>query len=201
MIKNAIISRIAKSIEAWNFEKFMIEVDKIVIFVWIFWLLFYPTKISDVVLFHRWTIFAWFILLNAYAFFDSIISAFFILFDKLPKITFDFDDLISKKTTISSTKEMIDGISQQDLIEFILKHNWFPFTIARSKFWLFPKDHKKIGDNLERVWILVRGENNARVLKENIDRQTLEEMISKCDSNDLSVPLLQQWNTFTFKKL
>ena len=69
------------------------------------------------------------------------------------------------------------------------------------QFGMSPKDFKKIGDNLERVGVLVRGENNARILNEKVDRETLENIFKCSDSDDLFSPLLRDGNSFTVQKL
>lgn len=69
------------------------------------------------------------------------------------------------------------------------------------QFGLNPKEYKKIGDNLERVGVLVRGDNNARILNENVTRETLENIFKCSDSDDLFSPLLRDGNSFTVQKL
>ena len=69
------------------------------------------------------------------------------------------------------------------------------------QFGINPKEYKKIGDNLERIGVLIRGENNARILKENITREILENIFNCSDSNDLFAPLLRNGNSFTVQKL
>ena len=50
---------------------------------------------------------------------------------------------------------------------------------------------KKLGDNLERVGVLERGKNNARILSIQ-DKNFIGEVLSRgSDSNDIHTPLLQ----------
>jgi hypothetical protein len=201
MIKQAIKIRIAHAIETWSFWKFMFAIDKLVFFARLFLLLIYPEILHKYIWKANDTMFIGFAIVNAYAFFDKIVSAMLYIRKQRPKFTIDLSDFQTKKQSINSNGNLIDWISQTDLISFLLKQNWFPFVIAKSKFWMFPKEYKKLGDNLERVWILVRGENNARVLKSKIDREYLEKVITKTNSDDLSLPLLQQWNSFNYQTI
>lgn len=72
---------------------------------------------------------------------------------------------------------------------------------AKMKFGMSPKDFKKIGDNLERVGVLVRGENNARILNKNVTRDVLEKIFACSNSDDMFAPLLRDGNSFTVQKL
>jgi hypothetical protein len=201
MIRHAIKTRIAKTIETWSFQKFIRRIDKLVICALIFVLVFYPEKIQTNTIKDFDIYVGWFVIANLYAFFDKIISAISYLRKQRPRFTIDLSEFQTKKQSINSNWNLIDWISQTDLIDFLIKHKWFPFVIAKSKFWLFPKEYKKIGDNLERVWILTRGENNSRILKPKVDREYLEKIITKTNSDDLSLPLLQEGNSFTYQTI
>lgn len=195
MIKNAIKTRIVKSIEKWKiFQNFIWWIDKRIICALIFGVCFIG-KVQTLNFIHSQRIFVgWIICVNLFAFFDTIISAFLKIRKIIPHIEF----LQPKE---NEPKDAIDGIEKSDLISFILQNKWFPFMNAKMKFWMNPKEYKKIGDNLERVWILIRGENNARVLNENVTRETLENIFNCSDSNDLFSPLLRDGNSFTVQKL
>lgn len=199
MIMKAIVWKIAKSIEQWSFQKFMFQINKLVICAWIFVLVFYPDFIKTIDLKQYQMFVGWFVIANVYAFFDHILSALNYLWKNRPNIVFKLDEYIPKKKKDNTWK--IDWIDREELIDFLIKENSFPFMIAKSKFGLFPKEYKKIGDNLERIWILVRWQNNARVLKENIDRELLEKIINKTSSDDLFAPLLREGNTFNVQTI
>jgi hypothetical protein len=192
MIANAIKKRIAQSIEVRTLQKFMFQIDKLLICVWIFVILFYPDVTRTVIWKQIDLIFVILFLANFYTFFETITATVYSARKKLPKFS------IEEKQDDRNTTDWID---QQSLIEFLLKHNWFPFVIAKSKFWMFPKEYKKLGDNLERVWILERWENNARVLKQKITREMIEKTITKKNSDDLYPPLLQEGNSFKFETI
>ena len=88
-------------------------------------------------------------------------------------------------------KDAIDGMNKSNLIDFIIDKNGFPFVDAQKQFGISPKDHKKIGDNLERVGVLTRGENNARVLSENTTKDILKKILNCDNTDDIFPPLLQ----------
>ena len=136
----------------------------------------------------------WTLCVNLFAFFDTIVSAFLKISKIIPKIEF----LQPKE---NEPKDAIDGVEKSDLISFLLKHKWFPFMNAKMQFGISPKDFKKIGDNLERVGVLVRGENNARILNENVTREILENIFTCSNSDDMFAPLLRDGNSFTVQKL
>ena len=195
MIKNAIKSKIVKSIEKWKvFQNLIRRFDKRIICALIFGFCF-VWKVQTLDFLHSRRIFVgWILCVNLFAFFDTIVSTFFKIWKLIPHVEF-------MKPEEKEPKDAIDGVEKSDLISFLLDHKWFPFVNAKMEFGISPKDHKKIGDNLERVWILVRGENNARILNENVDREMLEKIFTCSNSDDLFSPLLRNGNSFTVQKL
>ncbi len=195
MIKNAIKTKIVKSIEKWKiFQNFIRWIDKRFICALIFGFCF-VWKVQTLDFVHSKRIFVgWIICVNLFAFFDTIVCGFLKIYKLIPHVEF-------MQPQEKEPKDAIDGVEKSDLISFLLDHKWFPFVNAKMEFGLNPKDHKKIGDNLERVWILVRGENNARILNENVTREMLENIFKCSDSDDLFSPLLRDGNSFTVQKL
>ena len=195
MIKNAIKSKIVKSIEKWKvFQNLIRRFDKRIICALIFGFCF-VWKVQTLDFLHSKRIFVgWIICVNLFAFFDTIVCGFLKIYKLIPHVEF-------MQPQEKEPKDAIDGVEKSDLISFLLDHKWFPFVNAKMEFGLNPKDHKKIGDNLERVWILVRGENNARILNENVTREMLENIFKCSDSDDLFSPLLRDGNSFTVQKL
>lgn len=195
MIKNAIKTKIVKSIEKWKiFQNFIRWIDKWFICALIFGFCF-VWKVQTLDFVHSKRIFVgWIICVNLFAFFDTIVCGFLKIRKLIPHVEF-------MQPQEKEPKDAIDGVEKSDLISFLLDHKWFPFVNAKMEFGLSPKDHKKIGDNLERVWILVRGENNARILNENVTREMLENIFKCSDSDDLFSPLLRDGNSFTVQKL
>lgn len=195
MIKNAIKTKIVKSIEKWKiFENLIRRCDKRIICALIFGMCF-VWKVQTLDFIHSKRIFVgWIICVNLFAFFDTIVSAFLKIWKLIPHVEF-------MQPKENEPKDAIDGVEKSDLISFILKNKWFPFVNAKMQFGLNPKEYKKIGDNLERVGVLVRGENNARILNENVTREMLENIFKCSDSNDMFAPLLRDGNSFTVQKL
>ena len=195
MIKEAIKTKIVKSIEKWKlFENFIRRIDKRIICAWIFGFVFI-WKTTTIEFVHQYRIyFGGAFCVNLFTFFDPIVWTFLSIWKFIWKI-----EIIQPKE--EAPKDAIDGLEKKDLISFLLKYKGFPFMNAKLEFWLNPKEHKKIGDNLERVGVLIRGENNARILNEKVDRETLEKIFNCSNSDDLFAPLLRQGNSFTVQKL
>ena len=195
MIKNAIKTKIVKSIEKGKiFQDFIWWIDKRIICAWIFGFVFI-WKDTTLAFVHQYRIyFGGAICVNLFAFFDPIVSTFLAVWKFIWKI-----EIIQPQE--KEPKDAIDGVEKSDLISFLLKNKWFPFINAKMQFGINPKEYKKIGDNLERIGVLIRGENNARILKENITREILENIFNCSDSNDLFAPLLRNGNSFTVQKL
>ena len=101
----------------------------------------------------------------------------------------------------TNSKDALDGMNKSNLIDFLIKNNGFPFMDAKKQFGISPQDFKKIGDNLERVGILTRGDNNARILKQGVTRELLQKMFDCENSDELFPPLLRQGNSFNVQKL
>lgn len=64
----------------------------------------------------------------------------------------------------SESQEMIEGIPVNELIAHLIKFRSFKRTEVETKFWIARHRFTEIADKLESIWILSRGENNARVL-------------------------------------
>lgn len=107
---------------------------------------------------------------------------------RLPVIEFEFSDLGRGDSKWNDT---IDWIETEHLIEFLLENDWLPTDKYRSEFWVNNVHLKKIWDNLERVGILKRGANNARVVAMDDEKIIYDVMKWVVDSDDLTPPLLQ----------
>ena len=192
MIKNAIKNKIVKDIEKWKFFQNMIRrFDKLAICGLLFLVCFY-WKNRTLEFLKPYRVFVyWLLFVNLFWFFDTVVSALFKLWQLIPK--FEIEKPIKK--------DVIDGMNKSNLIDFIIDKNGFPFMDAQKQFGISPKDHKKIGDNLERVGILTRGDNNARILKQGVTRELLEKIFDCENSDELFPPLLRNGNSFTVQKL
>lgn len=107
-------------------------------------------------------------------------------------VRFDFWD---PGDDVTYNTDRIDWISIDDLILLILENKWLPTTATKEAFNINNEQLKKLWDNLERVGILKRWKNNARILKID-DYDMMKDIIWWIvDSNDLYAPLvkLQEW--------
>ena len=192
MIKNAIKNKIVKDIEKWKFFQNMIRrFDKLAICGLLFLVCFYGKNRTLEFLKQYRSIVYGGIFINLFWFFDTIVTALFKIRNMIPK--FEIEKPIKK--------DAIDGMNKSNLIDFIIDKNGFPFMDAQKQFGISPKDHKKIGDNLERVGILTRGDNNARILKQGVTRELLEKIFNCENSDELFPPLLRNGNSFNVQKL
>ena len=192
MIKNAIKNKIVKDIEKWKiFQKFIRRCDKLVICGLLFAICLYGKNRTLEFLKQYQSFVYWILFVNLFWFFDTVVSVFFKLWQRIPKIELKNDD----------PKQKIDGMNKMNLIDFLIDKNWFPFMDAKQTFGISPQDFKKIGDNLERVGILTRGENNARVLKQGVTREILQKIFTCENSDQLFPPLLRNGNTIEVQKL
>ena len=72
-----------------------------------------------------------------------------------------------------------------ELIEFMLGEDWLPVEGVKNFFWISNQAYKKLWDNLERLGILKRWPNNARILGTVDTDYILEVMESNEDSDKL----------------
>lgn len=193
MIKNAIHEKIATAIKNGNlFEDITREIDKVIICFIIFAVLFYgQNKINEIFFQYRLFVFLW-ISINIFAFFDTIVSLCVSIRRRIKQIQFDFPVI---------DWEFFEGVAKRDMIKFLMDEKAFPFKKIYGKFGFAPKDYKRIGDNLERVGILIRWENNARILNPNISESKLNEILNNENSDEITPPLVQSWNSFNYEKL
>ena len=184
MIKNTIKEKICMDLKNGEFlENLIWQFDKLCICWILFALCFYGQNFLQAFL-YQYRLFVFLaVFINLYAYFDMIVSMFVALFKFCKNISFEFDDL--------QPQETIDGIEKTSLVDFIFKYNGLPYKELHETFWINPKEYKKLWDNLEKHWILIRWENNARILKENIEKSVVENLLNCWNSDDI-FPLLYQ---------
>ena len=184
MIKNTIKEKICMDLKNGEFlENLIWQFDKLCICWILFALCFYGQNFLQAFL-YQYRLFVFLaVFINLYAYFDMIVSMFVALFKFVKNISFEFDDL--------QPQETIDGIEKTSLVDFIFKYNGLPYKELHETFWINPKEYKKLWDNLEKNWILIRWENNARILKENIEKEIVEKVLNCWNSDDI-FPLLYQ---------
>lgn len=164
----------------------LLDVYKI---VFIFFMLLYcidPDGASSIVLANDYLLTKVMIWLQVVVNLDAILVRFVGLFSTVEYEEVE-EDYTPPSTIIGST---IDGISINELIVFLYERNGLPTIEARQKRNTTNDKIKKLGDNLERVGILGRGENNARVLKIQ-DVDTIISMLSVEDSDNIKIKPIQ----------
>ena len=113
---------------------------------------------------------------------------------KLPTIT------IADIKKADPMLQYIDWLVVDDLVDFLHIEGWLPNDKFKQTFGKTNQEHKKLGDNLERMGILKRGPNNARILS-NIDIDTILNILeSDTDSDKIRLKTGNN-TTFTVREL
>lgn len=86
------------------------------------------------------------------------------ILNSIPTVQFIGIDDTQELAEESESQEMIEGIPVNELIAHLIKFRSFKRTEVEAKFWIARHRFTEIADKLESIWILSRGENNARVL-------------------------------------
>lgn len=171
-LKNAIAKRLFHTPALYK----LLDVYKIIFILFIFLYCTDPDATSNMIVANNYLITKVMIGLQVVVNLDTILSRFLGLF-----LTVEYEEHVDR-TIIGST---IDDISVSELILFLFERNGLPTIEARNKRNTTNDKIKKLGDNLERVGILGRGENNARVLKIQ-DVDTIVSMLSVEDSDNIN---------------
>ena len=96
-----------------------------------------------------------------------------------------------KESVCEQVDNRIDGVNVSDLIKHLVENCGLPTQKTKDMFDVQNEWVKKLWDNLERVGILKRWENNARVLATDDVDVLLATLIWSEDSDTLTPPLLQ----------
>jgi len=99
------------------------------------------------------------------------------LWSQIPHIT------VAKNQTEAVDDILVDNVPTHKVLEFLFEKKWRPVIQAKEELWLTVAEHKKLWDNMERVGILVRGENNARILSD-MDPEYIVEMFARVVESD-----------------
>jgi len=102
--------------------------------------------------------------------------------------------LVNKIRKLSRSWTTIDGLNTKQIFNLLMSANWLP---AKKFFDYISTDKdvfKKLGDNLERVGILIRWEKNARILNNQYTAdQVFNILNSKTDSALLPTWFIKVW--------
>jgi hypothetical protein len=95
----------------------------------------------------------------------------------------------------------MNGIPKSELLHFLFETNGFKFQEVRKKFGMNQKRFTPLAAKLERLRILERDSNNARVLSGVFSREQIAEMIEKgITDNDIRVIDEPEKNLFQKKR-
>lgn len=174
-----------------KFKKFIFETDKAIIFT-MFALLVIDREIFLATFnYCNALVIKLFVLFQIYVFIDEVMRFLVYLWNSIPKIEFD----IPKKATYSM-QNTIDWIDCELLVWYIFESKKLWYEDMRNKFWITPQKYKILWDNLESAWIVKRGKNNARILKEWLDKFEVLKHLSQFEKSDSITPLLHRyWNS------
>jgi len=121
--------------------------------------------------------FAFLILKKIFFLYNFLIlkSIFVILIFKYRKKLFSF----KKKS-----KKTIDGIETSELLHFIFTKKAFKLNEFKKTFGLSRNIHEKIAKKLEHFKVLIRGENNARVLNSKFSLEEVKNLLDGAKTSD-----------------
>lgn len=129
------------------------------------------------------------IIFSVTIFLEDIVRILMTFWDKIPHISVD------NWSVSQETDARLDNVPLESLITFLLERKWRPVIPAKETFWLTTSQHKKLWDNMERVGILVRWENNARVISDLHPEMIIDIMCRGEDSDQLKPLLIKKENT------
>jgi len=123
-----------------------------------------------------------------------ILGSVFILFiDTIFIETFYFFSSISlwptKKQHKQSEIGMIFGVPSDEIINHLIEFHSFKQIACKKKFGLNQKQFDSIAKKLEKIGVLIRGENNSRIFNQKFTRENLSEIFYGKTSID-DIPLL-----------
>lgn len=162
-------------------DKLYLTITKIISII-LFWvLLIKPDLAYQCMIWKQFIIVKIVLLIFSIMFIDQYMEYILVIYKKIKER--------SKKISFEKT---IDWVKTRDLVDFIFQCNWFPANEFLDTFHVSKDVYKKLGDNLERIWVLTRWSKNARIIWSLYgidDVYTILEKIN--DSSTLSTPLVQ----------
>jgi len=148
--------------------------------------------------------------MNNFALFKAWFLFLFIM--NIELLTWMIVDVIKSTREIMQRKEVLDVPDEEEmptvdwcrldeLAALLLWSNGLPVREFRRIFNKSNEAHKKLGDNLERIGLLIRWENNARVLATKDKDVIIDALMQSSDSDDLPTPLVREQGTTTVRLL
>lgn len=178
--------RLCQYFKTVNFKDFVFQFDLLLILWGFLWLAVDRKAPVFAFEYQSGIIIKLFVFFNLYVFWGTIVSGIYRICRNIPRISFD-------PVKKSQNWPRLDWVNISGLVDILFSKNWLP-THDLQEIWMQTKKIKKLGDNLERIWILKRWENNARILNPEISQNQILEKIMSCeDSDDLSPLLIGNW--------
>lgn len=108
-----------------------------------------------------------------------------------------------KKKEYKPLNNTIEWIPVFELLDHLFTHESFSRQDIEAKFWISRSQFQKLVSKLDELKILVRWENNARILNNEFSRQDLAKMIDwKTSAKEISKPMYINKNwTFSFRPM
>lgn len=164
-------------------------IDRVLIVSWLCLLMIDRKSLVELLLSWNAVLLKVFICFQIYTFRDEVMLFLNDIVNKLPRFQFLLD--IDCKNIYT-----LDGICTNDLVHYMTTTWKFAYWEASELFKMTPQSYKKLWNNLERVWILERGLNNARVLRQCFGSiEKLDHLSKFTDSDDITPLLSRDWNT------
>lgn len=108
------------------------------------------------------------------------------------KIVVFIEDVTELFFPVYREEDSIDGIPHSELIHHLFTEKSFKRDDIEDRFLLPRYKVQEMGENMERVNILVRGENNARVLNEELSRSDVASIIRSAKTTKELRPLFRK---------
>ena len=167
------------------------EIDKLIILVSFFCLFVDSEKFWAFFSFYDGLGIKLFVFFQIYVFRDELVWCFVNIFNYLPIFKIEFDEKGGSGTTI-------DGIDSWKLVDYMFESWKFAYNDMVELFSITPQVYKKLWDSLENAWVLERGKNNSRIMRNIISKSDLFEWLSKFRKSCDITPLLK-WSGTTAK--
>ena len=187
--------RLCQYFKTVSFKDFILQLDLFLILLGFLWLAIDRNSPTLAFEYHGGIIMKVFVFFNVYVFWETIVSAIVRIGIKMKGFLY-----ISVKNTQKTSKYWLklDGFDVSAIIEIILSKSGLP-TNDLLEIGFTPRKIKKLGDNLERIGILSRGENNARILNTELEKDQILSKLISCEDSDQLTPLLHEvgewsWN-------
>lgn len=184
----AIIIKIAQNIHDSTFGEILRFLGGVIIVLALTYLLTFPR--------HAWATLSTFFQLKNLIVPKFILSV--VLVRSFPKI---YKFIKSKKPRYETVDEnQIEGIPTVELIDHLFETQSFKRGDVEYKFNIPRNRYQRLAEKLESNGVLVRGENNSRILNEEVRRQDIVKMLEGAESScEIQNYIKKDKNHYSFK--